>query len=144
MRAIASIGAAGVLLVAGCGGDDSGESDSARGTEIPITLNEYTISPNPVPLRGEDTYTFNVLNQGSMQHALEVEGNGVEEETDTLDSGSDGTLTVTLKPGTYEMYCPIDNHRQMGMEGTIQVGEASGGGTTTGEDEDSSSGSGYG
>jgi hypothetical protein len=40
------------------------------------------------------------------------------------------------------MYCPIDGHRQQGMEGTLAVGGGGGGGTTTTdetttEDEDS-------
>ena len=29
------------------------------------------------------------------------------------------------------MYCPIDGHKAMGMAGTISVGGAAGGGTTT-------------
>jgi plastocyanin len=146
VKAIASIGAAAVLLAAGCGGKDSDQASSTRGEQIPITLNEYTISPKNVPLNGEDTYTFLVVNKGTMTHALEIEGNGVEEETGDLGTGDDATLTVTLKPGTYEMYCPIDGHRQRGMEGTVVVGGGSGSGgsgTTTGEDTDTS-GSGYG
>ena len=35
--------------------------------------------------------------------------------------GQTGNLTVDLKPGKYEFYCPIDNHKQMGMEGEITV-----------------------
>ncbi len=35
--------------------------------------------------------------------------------------GSSGTLTVDLKPGTYEFYCPVANHKEMGMEGEITV-----------------------
>ena len=29
------------------------------------------------------------------------------------------------------MYCPVDGHKAQGMEGTISVGGAAGGGTTT-------------
>jgi uncharacterized cupredoxin-like copper-binding protein len=28
---------------------------------------------------------------------------------------------VNLKPGKYGFYCPIDHHRQMGMEGELVV-----------------------
>jgi uncharacterized cupredoxin-like copper-binding protein len=35
--------------------------------------------------------------------------------------GQSGTLTVNLKPGKYEFYCPISNHKMLGMEGEITV-----------------------
>jgi hypothetical protein len=75
-----------------------------------------------------------------------VEGNGVEEKTDTISPGSSAKLTVDLsKAGNYEVYCPIDGHRAMGMEAKLVVGgsSAGGGGTTTTETKTKSSG-GYG
>jgi len=33
--------------------------------------------------------------------------------------------------GKYEMYCPIDGHRQRGMQGSITVGGAAGSGVAT-------------
>jgi hypothetical protein len=35
---------------------------------------------------------------------------------------------ITLeKPGTYELYCPVDAHKEEGMEGKVIVKEGSGG-----------------
>ena len=63
-----------------------------------------------------------VTNDGQTTHALEVEGPGEEVETDALAPGESADLTVDLtQPGTYEMYCPIDGHRDQGMEGEITV-----------------------
>jgi len=81
-----------------------------------------------------------------MGHALEVEGNGVEEKTSTISPGSSAKLTVNLsKNGTYEVYCPIDGHRSLGMEAKLVVGSASagGGGGTTTNGTTSSGGYGY-
>jgi uncharacterized cupredoxin-like copper-binding protein len=30
-------------------------------------------------------------------------------------------VTVDLKPGKYEFYCPVDSHKQAGMTGTLTV-----------------------
>ncbi len=70
---------------------------------------------------GSVTIALDNPSGNQLPHAVEVEGNGVEEETDTLQPGSDGSVTVDLKPGTYEFYCPVGDHRAQGMEGTLTV-----------------------
>jgi uncharacterized cupredoxin-like copper-binding protein len=65
--------------------------------------------------------TFDVSNDGSTVHNLEIEGNGVEEETEDLQPGDTGELTVDLQPGSYEMYCSIDGHEDLGMKGEVTV-----------------------
>ena len=84
------------------------------------------------------------MNEGEFPHALEIEGRGIEEETDEIDGGETTELTVDLEPGEYELYCPVGDHREQGMEGTLVVGGAVGGsGTMTDEpDETETEGSG--
>jgi uncharacterized cupredoxin-like copper-binding protein len=85
-----------------------------------------------------------VRNVGQIAHALEIEGNGVEQETEAIQPGSSATLTVRLpKSGRYEMYCPIDGHKGKGMKGSIQVGGSSGGGMTTQHTTTNGKGPGY-
>ena len=55
-----------------------------------------------------------------MPHAVEIEGNGVEEASDTVTS-SKTSVTADLKAGTYTFYCPVGNHRAEGMEGTLTI-----------------------
>ncbi len=116
-----------VLALAGCGGDgnDSGSgtttSAAAAGTPVTMSLVDFALEPKAVQLDGAGTYTFKVTNDGQTTHALEIEGNGVEEETDTLSPGDSGEVTVELAAGEYEIYCPIDGHRAQGMEGTLVV-----------------------
>ena len=67
--------------------------------------------------------TFNVSNDGQTVHSLEVEGpNGDQELQSELSPGQKGILSVDLsKPGKYEFYCPVGNHKQLGMKGEITV-----------------------
>jgi uncharacterized cupredoxin-like copper-binding protein len=59
-----------------------------------------------------DTYEIKVTNKGTIAHALEIEGNGVEEKTGDVQPGAGETLRIKLaKDGSYDLYCPIDVHR---------------------------------
>jgi plastocyanin len=128
-----------VLLLAGCGGGGSNESEQGGPViqTIQISEKEFSLNPSTVSLSKPGTYEFAVTNDGQITHSLEIEGHDVEEEAEDIDAGSKATLKVTLSDnGSYEMYCPIDGHRQSGMQGTITVGGTAGGaGTTTDEME---------
>jgi plastocyanin len=134
--------------LAACGsGDDEGEEAAGGGgnsTTIEIVGTEFALEPAMVELDAPGTYTFVFRNEGGTVHALEVDGHGVEEETEEIGAGETAELTVELaEAGEYELYCPVGNHREQGMEGTVVVGGAAG--TTThetttdgdGEDDDS-------
>jgi len=128
------------LLLSACGGSSnkSGASSSGSGPPlqtISLSEKEFSITPKSISVSKAGTYTFDVKNDGQITHALEVEGNGVEQKTGDIEPGKSATLTVDLsKTGSYEVYCPIDGHRQNGMEASLAVGGAAGGGeTSTGE-----------
>ena len=115
-----------VVALAGCGGSDDGggETTAAAGAAGPkqtVSLVDYALQPKTIRIDKPGTSTFEATNNGQTEHALEIEGSGVEEETDTLAPGEKGTVTVELKMGEYEMYCPIDSHRDRGMDGSIDV-----------------------
>src|SRR2546422_4355952 len=97
---------------------------SAKLSEWKVELSEATIAAGPV--------TFTVTNAGSIPHAFEVEGAGVERETELIQPGSTATLTLTLKPGTYEAYCPVgeDSHKKLGMETHLNVVSATSSGSS--------------
>ncbi len=134
-RTLATLGAALVLALAGCGGDDSssssggsggssGSSGSSGGGGQQIAL----ASPADGSLKFDKskleakagTVTINYDNPSTTAHAVEIEGNGVEEKSDTI-TGGKTSVTADLKPGTYEFYCPVDSHKAQGMKGTITV-----------------------
>jgi uncharacterized cupredoxin-like copper-binding protein len=121
------------LALAGCGGDDSSSTTAASstttaaqagggGSSVDVSETEYKLNPSDPAVKAGQV-TFNVTNDGQVVHNLEVEGpNGEQELNSDLSPGQSGALSVDLsKPGKYEFYCPVDNHKQMGMEGEITV-----------------------
>jgi uncharacterized cupredoxin-like copper-binding protein len=129
-----------VAVLAGCGadGDEAAAPGMPRQT-VEISETEFALSPATVNVEEAGTYTFRAKNDGEITHALELEGNGVEEETGDIAPGASADVTVELEPGTYEVYCPIGSHRDQGMEASLLVAGGGAGGTgTTGEDEDDS------
>ena len=135
---IALVLAAGVLTAAGCGGDDdsggsssgggtgtendSGSSSSGGGGEtLTVTADPGgAISWDKAELSAKaGKVTLKIVNESDIPHAIEVEGNGVEKETKTV-TGGNAEVTVDLKAGKYEYYCPVDDHKQT-MKGTLTV-----------------------
>ena len=126
------------VLLSACGGSSNKPAASSTSTgpamqTISVSEKEFSITPKAINVAKAGTYTFNVTNDGTIPHALKVEGNGVEQKTGDIQPGTSATLTVDLsKKGAYEVYCPIDGHRQNGMEASLSVGgAAAGGGTST-------------
>ena len=54
--------------------------------------------------------TFEVKNDGKIPHDLAIKGASRQDEGDP-DAGGSAKLTVTLKPGTYELYCTVPGPR---------------------------------
>lgn len=70
---------------------------------------------------GKVTIVMDNPSSSGLPHAIGVEGNGVDKDGATASPGSTSTVTVTLKPGTYDFYCPVDGHRAAGMQGKLTV-----------------------
>jgi uncharacterized cupredoxin-like copper-binding protein len=121
------------LMLAGCGGGGSSESKGGTVVQtIKISEKEFSLNPSTVNVSKTGTYEFEVSNDGRLTHALEIEGNGVEEKSGDIDPGAKMTLRVTFsQDGSYEMYCPIDGHKAQGMSGSVVVGGTAGGGGET-------------
>ena len=85
-------------------------------------LSEWKVELSPAAVPA-GTVTFRVTNGGSIPHAFEVEGHGVEKETPLIQPGATATLTLTLRAGGYEVYCPVgnDSHKKLGMVASLNV-----------------------
>ncbi|MEP6494236.1 MAG: cupredoxin domain-containing protein [bacterium] len=97
-------------------------SSVAAAQSVPVTLSEWKVK------LGHDTVqagsvTFKVTNNGSMSHGFYVRGEGVDKGTQPIAVGQSQSLTVTLKPGTYEVFCPLSDqsHKGAGMLAKVTV-----------------------
>ena len=121
--AIVLVLAAGGALLAGCGGDDDDGGTAAPAAKLPISETDFKIDPFRVDLDQPGKVSFRVTNDGKTVHALEVEGPDGEVETENIQPGKSATLAVELgEEGEFVMYCPVGNHRELGMEGKVVVG----------------------
>ena len=97
-------------------------SSVAGAQSVNVTLSEWkveltrdTVHAGPV--------TFLVKNAGTMTHGFYVSGPGAEKGSKDIPAGQQARLTVMLKPGTYEVYCPMSDltHKAAGMSKKIVV-----------------------
>src|SRR3954449_9044447 len=138
------------FAVAGCGSDNSSSSDTgSSGGATSDTTAQKTPPSTPAPSGGgggassnlqlaadesgqlkfdkttlsakAGKVTITMDNPAPVPHAIAVEGNGVDKDGKTVGMGGKSTITVSLKPGTYEFYCPVDGHKAAGMKGTLTV-----------------------
>jgi uncharacterized cupredoxin-like copper-binding protein len=88
--------------------------------KVEVKLTEFKIEMPTTVAAGPTT--FSVTNTGGDVHSFEIEGNGIEKALATqLQAGQTKTLRVELKPGTYEVYCPVDGHKMLGMSRKLTV-----------------------
>jgi uncharacterized cupredoxin-like copper-binding protein len=107
------------------GGSSSSGSGAAKSSVLKLSADpggELKFDKSSLSAKaGKVTIALDNPSSATAPHAVEVEGNGVEEETKTIQPGQKAQVTVDLKPGTYEYYCPVDGHRAAGMEGKLTV-----------------------
>lgn len=97
-------------------------SSVASAQAVPVTLSEWKIAIKSDTVK-TGAVTFRVINEGGMNHALYVRGEGVDKGTKEIPARQSASLTVTLKPGTYELFCPMsdESHKLAGMARKLVV-----------------------
>ncbi|HET7572440.1 MAG TPA: plastocyanin/azurin family copper-binding protein [Gaiellaceae bacterium] len=152
-RLLAPAAAAAGLALAGCGGGGGSAptaggvagttASQGSGTTVVVRESEYKLRFSTMRLR-PGTTTFVAKNAGAVVHALELDGPGVDgRRTGDIQPGESASLTVTLRPGTYEISCPVPGHKALGMDAHLTVGGGAASGSTGG-DTDTSGGSAWG
>jgi uncharacterized cupredoxin-like copper-binding protein len=137
------------FAIAGCGSDNSSSSktSSSGGATSDTTAQKAPTTPAPsggggaassnLQLAADESgqlkfdktslsakagkVTITMDNPAPVPHAIAVDGNGLNQSGKTVGMGGKSTITVSLKPGTYEFFCPVDGHKAAGMKGTLTV-----------------------
>jgi plastocyanin len=129
-----------ILALAGCGGGNdssssgsgssgsssgsssSGSSSSSGGSTIALAADPGgALKFDKTKLDAKaGSVTIDFTNDAQIPHAVAVKGNGIDKDGKTV-TGGKNSLTVDLKPGTYEFYCPVPGHEAAGMKGTLTV-----------------------
>ena len=116
-----------LMASAACGGggdeaaapDAGGDAEPSGDVTFVAEDIRYEEAPDQV---AAGRHVFELANAGSLPHTVTIE----ELDDRTIVSTAGGvtaTGEVELEPGTYTYYCSVGNHRQQGMEGTLEVTE---------------------
>jgi plastocyanin len=132
--------ASAVLAAASCGDDGVGGGRAGSpATFVDISATDFRFEPAEIAVDEPGAVRFRVANDGKSVHALEVESPAGEVVTEEIRPEGAARLRAVLdKPGSYVMYCPVGNHRELGMEGEIVVARGDGGASGGDEDRPSS------
>jgi plastocyanin len=89
---------------------------------LAVDENEYTVVPSHNPV-GAGTIEFNVNNFGQDDHDLTITDGTSQFGQVFVAAGTSASLTATLPPGTYKLYCSLLNglHDGYGMHANLSV-----------------------
>ncbi|WP_143200260.1 hypothetical protein [Kitasatospora sp. CB01950] len=109
------------------GSSPTGAAGSGQAGTVTVTEKEYTLTFSEMQLT-PGSHTFVAHNAGTTDHALAISGPGVSTtQTSPIPPGGEAQFTVTLQQGSYEVWCPIDDHKALGMDAHVQVGAGTAG-----------------
>ena len=130
LTAVASVTAA--LLLAACG--NSSKSSTASTSAPAASGSGQTVALSADPggglsftktnlnaKSGKVTLVMTNPSSSGVSHGVGIQSNGAANDGQIVSPGSKSTVTVSLKPGKYEFYCPIPSHKAAGMTGTLIV-----------------------
>jgi plastocyanin len=140
MRSILALALCCALGLAACGGSSSNSKSTSSGSSgggaygggggggggggstLKLTADKSKLAFDTTSLSAKaGKVTLVLSNPASIPHAIAVQGKGVNTNGPTVQQGGTSKVSVALKPGTYVFYCPVDGHRQAGMQGKLVV-----------------------
>lgn len=92
--------------------------------DITITASNLSFEPNTIEATAGELVRIILKNEGDSPHNVAFElTSGVVKFTQNVEVGATDSMefTVPVEVNTYEMYCPVDDHRQQGMTGELII-----------------------
>lgn len=87
--------------------------------EFTVTGKNFSFAPNTITVNNGDTVKITFKNESGF-HDLKIDE--FNAATKQIQAGAQETITfVANKTGSFEYYCSVGTHRQMGMKGTLVV-----------------------
>ena len=102
--------------------DPAEDPEVVAKNRVELSLKDFVLSPDTLTARA-GTITFVLTNEGRYTHDFRVDGNGVDKKAPKVGRGRTREWEITLGPGIYAISCPISNHADRGMVGTLTVVE---------------------
>lgn len=97
----------------------AGDQATSNEKTFAVEASSYKFNPASITVKKGDSVKIVLTNKGGMHNWKIDEFNA---STKTIPAGQTDTITfVANKAGTYEYYCSVGNHRQMGMVGKLIV-----------------------
>jgi nitrosocyanin len=98
----------------------SGIMEEGTVKEITVEGSEFKFAPETLTFKKGETVRLTLKNTGKMPHDFVIDELGVK--TKVINGGESDTVEFTPdKSGSFEYYCSVGKHREMGMKGTATV-----------------------
>lgn len=103
-------------------GGEEAEITDEPDVVVDVAGTNFAFSEKEIRVKAGDIVRINFTNEGSMPHDFVLDEFGAR--TPVLQTGESASVTfVAEEAGTFEYYCSVGMHRQMGMVGTLIVEE---------------------
>ena len=117
-------------IVTGALESEGGEAEAAEEVAVPEGAEEVDLAADPSGELAFDTDSLEtparevalvMANPSPVPHNVSVEGDGVDEEGETVAQDETSIVSAELEAGEYTFYCSVAGHREGGMEGALTV-----------------------
>ncbi|MFM8529902.1 MAG: cupredoxin domain-containing protein [Ilumatobacteraceae bacterium] len=88
------------------------------GAAAVIEMHDIYFAPRQITLPADQTSIVRIVNRGVARHNFSIDSPVMDVD---LAPGESEDVTITLPAGTYDFYCDIPGHREVGMTGTLVV-----------------------
>ena len=86
-------------------------------TTVSIAYKDFVFEPAEFTVAAGTDVTLSFENAGTAQHAFKIDDPNYESKI--INGGETDSLVVNLPAGTYDYYCPVPGHKELGMVGKV-------------------------